>query len=80
VAAGVNPKRLYFGPNNPRLNNEQILELLRERSREGKSMRLIDFACDNLAVARSIESRFRSWKAALTLAGLTKSDQSNQES
>jgi hypothetical protein len=79
-AAGVDAKRMYFGRNNPRLNNEQIFELLRERAREGKSMRLIDFACDNLAVARTVESRFRNWKTALTLAGLIKTEKIDQHS
>lgn len=79
VAAGVDPQRLYFGSNNPRLNKEQILELLRTRASEGKSMRLIDFACENLALARNIQSQFRSWNAALIAAGLIKIDQDNRE-
>ena len=79
-AAGVKPKRMYFGRKNPRLNNEQIFELLRERARDGKSMRLIDFACANLAVPRIIESRFRNEKAALKLAGLIKAEQASEGS
>lgn len=77
-AAGVDPERLYFGRNNPKLDDEEIFELLRKRYRDGKSMRLIDFACDNLAIARYVESRFRNWKAALTLAGLVKSQKTDE--
>lgn len=77
-AAGVDRKYLYYGPMNPRRTNDQIFELLRERSNSGKSMRFIDFACDNLAVARTIESRFKNWKSALILAGLRKKEEPNQ--
>ena len=79
-AAGIDRARLYFGPNNPRVNNEQIFDLLRERAREGKSMRFIDFACENLAVARLVDSRFKNWNAALTLAGLRQTDETSRES
>jgi hypothetical protein len=73
-AAGVDRNHLYYGPSNPRPGNDQIFELLRSRANEGKSMRFIDFACDNLAVARTISARFRSWKSALELAELRKKD------
>lgn len=33
---------------------------------------------DNLAVARTIESRFKNWKSALALAGVRKQDLPNQ--
>ena len=69
-AAGVDRDRLYFGPSNPRLDKEQIVELLRARVREGRSMRFRDFACDNMAVARAITARFGSWHSALVFAGL----------
>ena len=41
-------------------------------------MRFLDFACENLAVARAIESRFKNWTSALVLAGLRKKDEPNQ--
>lgn len=69
-AAGVDRNRLYYGPSNPKPSNDQIFELLRARALEGKSMRFIDFACDNLAVARTIISRFKNWRSALELAEL----------
>ena len=74
-AAGVDQKCLYFGPTNPKLTNDQIFELLRQRASDGKSMRFLDFACDNLAVARAIESRFKNWTSALVLAGLRKKEE-----
>lgn len=77
-AAGVDRKRLYFGGTNPKLTNDQIFELLRQRASDGKSMRFLDFACDNLAVARAIESRFKNWTSALVLAGLRKKEEPNQ--
>lgn len=77
-AAGIDRTRLYCSPINPRLNNEQIFELLRERVQEGKSMRFTDFACDNFAVARTIETRFRTWNKALIMAGIRKDDESEQ--
>jgi hypothetical protein len=77
-AAGVNRKNLYYGPMNPKLSNDQIFELLRLRANSGESMRFIDFACDNLAVARTIESRFKNWKSALALAGVRKHEEPNQ--
>jgi len=77
-AAGVDRKCLYFGATNPKLTNDQIFELLRQRASDGKSMRFLDFACENLAVARAIESRFKNWKSALVLAGLRKKEESNQ--
>lgn len=79
-AAGVDRKHLYYGPLNPRLTNDQIFDLLRARANSGKSMRFIDFACDNLAVARTIESRFKNWKSALVLAGIRKQDEPSQTS
>lgn len=77
-AAGVDRKRLYFGATNPKLTNDQIFELLRQRASDGKSMRFLDFACENLAVARAIESRFKNWTSALVLAGLRKKEEPNQ--
>jgi hypothetical protein len=77
-AAGIDRNRMYFGPLNPRLENDQIFELLRERTREGKSMRFTDFACENFAVARTIETRFRNWNRALILAGLRREVESEQ--
>jgi hypothetical protein len=77
-AAGVDQKCLYFGPTNPKLTNDQIFEMLRQRASDGKSMRFLDFACDNLAVARAIESRFKNWTSALVLAGLRKKEELKQ--
>jgi hypothetical protein len=77
-AAGIDRKRLHWGPINPKMTNEQIFQLLRERAQEGKSMRFTDFACDNFAVARTIETRFRNWNKALILAGIRKDDKSEQ--
>ncbi len=62
------------------MNNEQIFEFLREKAREGKSMQVIDFACENLTVARIGDSRFKNWKAALTLVGLRQTDETSRDS
>ncbi|AMV32084.1 hypothetical protein VN12_08170 [Pirellula sp. SH-Sr6A] len=78
-AAGVDTARLYYGSTSPKLNDEQIFQLLRDRYQQGKSMRFIDFACENMAAARLLELRFKSWKKALQLAGLTDSIDSIQE-
>ncbi|AMV35259.1 hypothetical protein VN12_24250 [Pirellula sp. SH-Sr6A] len=77
--AGVDTTRLYYGPTSPKLSDEQIFQLLRDRFQQGKPMRFIDFACDNMAAARLLELRFKSWKKALRLAGLTDSIDSIQE-
>jgi hypothetical protein len=71
-AAGIDRSRLYFSPSNPSLNSDQVFELLRERAGEGKSMRFIDFACDNLAVARLVQVKFGNWNTVLSLAGIRK--------
>jgi len=69
-AADIRRDRLMFGPENPKLNVEQILELLRSRAASGESLRLVDFACENQALTRSIVYRFKCWQNALVEAGL----------
>ena len=69
-AAGIQRQRLMYGAANPRLKPDQILELLRERAEAGESMKLVDFACDNQAVARAIVYHFKCWQNAVNAAGI----------
>jgi hypothetical protein len=73
-AAGIDPNRIRPYSKSRRPSRPKLLEMIRQRKRQGQSLRWCDVRYEDYAFAMATKNRFRSWRAALLAAGVVSED------
>ena len=74
MAAGININNVPARRRSPRYNREQIVEKIQERHAQNLPIRYTEVALEDWGLFRATITRFKSWKKALTAAGIELKD------
>ena len=70
TASGINPRNVLHYPPSDRPSRQQVLGIIAERSKRGRSLQRFDVSCEDYRFVCRARNLFGSWVKALEAAGV----------